>query len=225
MLLLYGSGTWLGSCAVPTSGTEVLVIVLALVPGFVLFFFLRQKIGESHQTDNSVLVIQSLIGSVLVYALIAPLYLRAEQKLAWIPSLTVQGITGIDWKQYGGLLLALIVVPAFVGLTIGWVLTHTRAQSLLSWAKLDVFSRTPTAWDYAFRPGPGKYVIVHLYGGGTVGGTFGTTSGVSLRRSERDLFLQEIWRVNAEGEFVDRPTRNQGIWISGNAIERIEFYR
>ena len=40
----------------------------------------------------------------------------------------------------------------------------------------------------------------------------------------RDVYLEQIWDLDASGFPVDGPTPNSGVWVSGEEISSIEFY-
>jgi hypothetical protein len=206
----------------PVSGAEVLVVILAIVPGFVLFFFLRQKIGAGHQTGETTFALQSLIGSVVVYALIAPLYFWGEGAFDWIPPLTVAGLSFISWQQYLGLLFSLLIVPAFVGLLIGWLLTHGRTQGFLFWVKLDEFSRAPSAWDARVlaRKQP-AWVIVET-ASSFYFGILDERGAVGDSSRSGDLFLSPQYSIDDQKTWHCMGEES-GIWIRGDAIVSVQF--
>jgi len=86
--------------------------------------------------------------------------------------------------------------------------------------------RTGQAWDWkfrGFRPEHGAWVRVRLrHGQGAIVGSFGPGSVASANPRRRDLYLEETWTVDEEGEPVEAV--GAGVWISGDEILSIEFF-
>ncbi|HEV8640144.1 MAG TPA: DUF6338 family protein [Methylomirabilota bacterium] len=80
----------------------------------------------------------------------------------------------------------------------------------------------PTAWDYVFSHSTGSWVLVTLADGSTVAGIFSARSFASSDAAERDLFLEQLYRVEDDGPWQPVPM-NRGVWIRGEAIRAIEF--
>jgi hypothetical protein len=65
-------------------------------------------------------------------------------------------------------------------------------------------------------------VLVTLADGSTVAGIFSARSFASSDAAERDLFLEQLYRVEDDGPWQPVPM-NRGVWIRGEAIRAIEF--
>jgi hypothetical protein len=55
-----------------------------------------------------------------------------------------------------------------------------------------------------------------------VAGIFADHSFASSDRSERDIFLEKVYRVESDGTWEAVPMTG-GVWIHGNALMAIEF--
>ena len=80
----------------------------------------------------------------------------------------------------------------------------------------------PTAWDYVFSHLTGSWVLVTLADGSTVAGVFSARSFASSEAAERDLFLEQLYKIEDDGPWQPVPM-NRGVWIRGDAIRAIEF--
>lgn len=57
----------------------------------------------------------------------------------------------------------------------------------------------PKAWDHFFRNRrKACWVLVHLKGGGLVGGVFSKNSFASSYPDPEDLYLEEVWQVSGQ---------------------------
>ena len=77
----------------------------------------------------------------------------------------------------------------------------------------------PTAWDWVFGTKEREWVIVTLNTGKIL---YGVYRFASSDPAERDIFLEETWTVEDNGEWklVDR---SGGVLIRGNTIVTVEF--
>ncbi len=83
----------------------------------------------------------------------------------------------------------------------------------------------PDSWDYIFSEICKKepvWVLVTLTDGVKVGGYFGSKSFASTEPNERDLFIEDVYRIDEKGDFVN-VADNKGILICKNHIKTIEF--
>jgi len=82
----------------------------------------------------------------------------------------------------------------------------------------------PRAWDYYFALGDYCYVLIHLKNEKLIGGLFGENSFVSSFPNTPDIYLEEVWRVNKNGEFLERIEDTRGMWIDREFFNYIEFF-
>jgi len=111
-------------------------------------------------------------------------------------------------------------------------ITDVRAGAvlpILEWFGLSTAKRTSEAWTWIWgelsRNKEGRWVKVILKGdGGAYLGAFGTNSLVSSDAQIRDIYLEQKWELDAEGQPLAGNIPNNGVWISGNEISSVEFY-
>lgn len=91
------------------------------------------------------------------------------------------------------------------------------------WIKQILNRSIPTSWDYKFgKINKAEWLIVTLKDGTKVPGYFGTNSFASSVDSERDLYIEEIYRIDTY-ELWERVVPPCGILIKGEEIKYIEF--
>ena len=67
-------------------------------------------------------------------------------------------------------------------------------------------------------------MLIHLNNGRIIGGLYGPDSFVSSYPEEEDVYLQEIWKIDEEGRFMEKIPDSKGLLINHDAIEYIEFF-
>jgi hypothetical protein len=79
-------------------------------------------------------------------------------------------------------------------------------------------------WDYVFGKRNSFWIIVHLQNGQKVGGRFDTESFASSDPADEQIYLEEVWVLDAEGRFLSQVERSRGILIMKNEIRAVEFF-
>lgn len=83
----------------------------------------------------------------------------------------------------------------------------------------------PAAWDYAFsKMSEGTFVWVKLNSGTEYAGKMGARSFASSSTAERDLYLDEVWRINEGDKPWTRMEPTRGVLLCGKDIKRIEIF-
>jgi hypothetical protein len=83
---------------------------------------------------------------------------------------------------------------------------------------------TPKAWDYFFGLREPCYALIHLKNGKLIGAFYGGRSFASSYPESEDLYFQEVWKVNEEGEFISQINSTKGLLISKDSYDYIEFF-
>lgn len=65
-----------------------------------------------------------------------------------------------------------------------------------------------------------QYVLVKMNNGAMFGGFLGADSFISSDPNERDLYIEEIFEIDAEDNWV---TNGHGVYLTGRDISSIEF--
>ncbi|MEM9000475.1 MAG: DUF6338 family protein [Bacteroidota bacterium] len=106
---------------------------------------------------------------------------------------------------------------------------------LLTWvyysiSKSKLFKRNfvgpeSTVWDWHFSKRKANWVIVTLKDGRKIGGKYGVRSRSSAYPSTKEIFIEDVWRLNPSGAFDKSLDRNEGILITGDTILTITFFK
>ena len=195
-------------------GFDALFYTLAfLVPGFVLYstlsIFTPRKVEPTQLSFLRFLTFSCVnygMWSWLIY-----LMLRAE----FFTAHPVR--TAIAWGAI------IIVSPIALGVLVGYFSQKESIRKALQRIGVDPIHVIPTGWDYKFSKSKAAWVLVTLKDGSTVAGLFGSKSFASSEPGERDLYIQEVLKINPDGLWQRIP-RSAGILIRGDQIKHIEFW-
>ena len=82
----------------------------------------------------------------------------------------------------------------------------------------------PTPWDYFFdKQGMACFVLIHLKSGKMIGGFYGTQSYTSEYPEPQQIYLEELWKITAEGRFVEKVPGTLGAIIRFDECSMIEL--
>ena len=119
----------------------------------------------------------------------------------------------------GGIIL---VSPVGLGLASGWL----RQKQAIGWFLGRLGFRTthpiPTAWDWHFSQGKPYWALVTLKDGSQVYGLFGRRSFAGDNPQQRDLYLEETYRLLETGDWAPEED-SAGVLILADQIATIEF--
>ncbi len=121
--------------------------------------------------------------------------------------------------------------PILNGLFALWVFFICPVLVALTFSKMRSFqpqSRAtarafPTAWDFFFARHQSCWVLCHFKNGSQIGGYFGPNSSATSYPREPELFLEELWRVDENGRFVEKLD-SAGAIVRGGECLWIEFF-
>jgi len=80
-------------------------------------------------------------------------------------------------------------------------------------------------WDYLFGKKQSYWVIVHMKDGRRIGGRYDTNSFSSSYPAPEQIYLEELWRLDEAGRFLEKVERSHGIIISASEFQSIEFFQ
>jgi len=84
-------------------------------------------------------------------------------------------------------------------------------------------SQSRTGWDHVFRSNTPYFVIVHLHDGRRIGGFYGARSYAGVFAASGHLFLEEVWDLNEDGDFVDPVPDSEGIVLRPTDYHFVEL--
>jgi hypothetical protein len=120
-----------------------------------------------------------------------------------------------------GGIVVILLAPLLLGL--GIVLLRRADWARKAMTRVTRIHPAPTAWDFAFMREAPLFVRVKLQEGERIGGVFGSGSFASAYPESQDLFLEQVWRLDDEGVFVEAEPDSRGILISRDQIETLEL--
>ena len=191
---------------------EAAVATLAFLGPGALFYFTVSMFFPQRLERQQTIILRSIAFSVINYAIwFWVIYLIFEHSLflehviltiaAWFVIIFVSPILL-------GLLLVFLNERNVIGRTFRRVGLHPIA----------------TSWDYKFRGTRGdRWVSVRMNDGSEVAGYFGSSSFASSESAERDLYLEDVYRVADDGQW-QRVPGSDGVLIPGEHIMHIEFW-
>jgi hypothetical protein len=113
--------------------------------------------------------------------------------------------------------IILFVSPTLWPFIVTWLLKRR-------WIKKFLLSPFHSPWDYFFTKRQSCWVIVHFKDGTRIGGVYGQNSYASAYPHDEKLYLEELWEIANERDFVKRIDRTNGVMILNEEIKHIEFY-
>jgi len=107
-----------------------------------------------------------------------------------------------------------IICPIFLKLILGFNIIKDKTISTI-----------PKSWDYFFSNQKVRFfVLIHLKNERIIGGLYGGDSFASSYPEKEDLYLEEVWRLNEEGIFMEKTPDTKGLLINYDEIEYIELF-
>jgi Family of unknown function (DUF6338) len=211
---------------VPATFIALLIAVAAVLPGFVTVE-LSQR-GRAVQSGGDA---QSTVLRALYYALLIHLV------WSWWTWDLVQDLSGGRWQDHLDAVVlwsfvVLVLSPIVVGLPLNYVLHRAESKGSLKWWHYALGGRDARdAWDVVFQRAAvaGAWLLVHLKGDQPdspriVLGKYGSRSAAGQSPAEHDLFVQELWAVDAAGKPVSKLEPARGMWVSKEEIAEIYLF-
>ncbi len=79
-------------------------------------------------------------------------------------------------------------------------------------------------WDFYFENRKSCWVIVNLKNGESIGGVYSKKSCASAFPHKEQIYLEELWNIDSNKNFIESVNRTNGIIILGDEIESLEFF-
>ncbi|MGH9445827.1 MAG: DUF6338 family protein [Terriglobia bacterium] len=196
----------------PTSFSQVLILLVFIVPGF-LAMRVKRVAYPSAEPTAATAVLDSLALSCMIYALTFPLlYLSYVQK--WYKT---------DPVSFALLaLFVLLAMPCILGVIYVW---STKAGKW-AWLRgsLGFPHPDPTAWDHHFRKGRAYWIWLTFKSGQVMAGLYGPNSFASSFPQRQDLFVEKLLSLDENGNVMEWKDGSAGALINMESLERIEFF-
>lgn len=213
----------------PSTIEAVVILILFIAPGFLCARMVRAEIPSALGSDRQFLVL-AIIFSLLVHVVLLVYTIEMAPKLneffQQLRSIGVHGKLTLGWSVLVWLVIVLFVGPIAIASVLSWVWRSDFAQPLLEKFGISVVQLTPTAWDWFFlTQKDGCWLVAELDDGSIVGGEFGSGSFASLTPHRADIFVEREYYVDENHNFADPIPDNIGVWIQGEKVRHLHFYR
>lgn len=205
--------------ALPTSIEALLIIALILSPGYLFTTVVRRSVAYAWETSELRLVLTTITAGTLIQLLGTPLGTIGLINHYFAGTLMQNLSDLLKWA-----LLVCVALPVLSGAFFGWLIARTPVDHVLEKFGLGFYDRTPSAWDYAAQEHDGVWVRIHLKDNlGIIAGKFGQDSFASLDPKRPDIYLQEAWLVDADGNFVTPVVDSLGVWVAHDVMAYAHF--
>lgn len=121
------------------------------------------------------------------------------------------------WFFSGSLLIIVFVFPAIASFIVLFVVQFSEQKGWIA-------RSAPPAWDAYFRRGRYAWLIVHLTDGRRIGGWFGKKSYASLSPNPGHLYMEEVWKLDDSGRFLEKIEATEGVIITPDKYDFVEVY-
>jgi hypothetical protein len=188
------------------------LLLFLLVPGFVFIRVLDNLLPGVRRSFT-----QQVIDIVCWSFTILAIWL--------LPALIVFGLSQrvSGWLFY--LLLGALILLGVFGTPILLAYIFYRLYvrgTLKNWGT----HQSPTSWDWFFSNRKGNhYVRFHLKEGTDLGGYYGERSFAASSPNAQEIYVEEVWRLDKDGRFVERVEETDGAIVNREDCTRIEFFK
>ena len=184
---------------------QVLALFLVFfVPGF-LSLKVYDLLVPGERRDSSRAAFDAVAYSALNFGVLLP-----------IIALMRSGSLPAFW-WYAFAFMILVACP------IAWPFALVRFLQIAEVAKR-VVNPTPRAWDCVFGGREPDWIIVHLKDQRRIGGLYSSKSFSSSSPAGPEMFLEQVWRLDENGAFVEPIDSTKGILILGEEMLALEFF-
>lgn len=196
----------------PESLSQVLVLLVFVIPGFVLMRVKRVAYPTAEPSAGST-VLDSVALSCVVYALASPvLYISYHYRWPITRPVLFSMLV----------LFTLLVLPCALG---AFYVRFTKTGTA-RWLRefLGFPNPDPTAWDYLFRKQRAYWAWLTFKSGKVMAGLFGPNSFASSFPHKRDLYVERLLRLDENGRVVELIEGSAGALVMMEDLERIQFF-
>lgn len=127
-------------------------------------------------------------------------------------------------REFGIVEQAIMLAGIFVILPVAWPFIP-RALISIPFIARRIVHPTPKAWDYFFGLHRPCFVLVRLKNGRLLGGVMDARSFASSYPSPEDMYLEQLWKVTKEGQFLEPLPATRGVLISRSDCDYIQFVK
>lgn len=201
----------------PTSQAALIILLLAIAPGFIMAAtWARARTWKGPSGDLRT-IIQSLVLSALVQAILVPL------TATWIFPVR-HSLSDYPARITIWVLLSVVVLPVTLGLLSGalgdWLFSpderSVKGKFRRFINRLSKIPAAPSIWDWTFGVHilpDGAFVVIEFRDGTKRAGVFASESVAMTSPEPHGLFLEKEWVLNEEGDIWYELPGSAGILI------------
>lgn len=187
---------------------KLLLFVLFIMPGFISMK-IYSLFHSSADRDTSKLLIDAVSYSCINYAfLIVPIYAVETNNI----------YSTYPFLYYLFFFFVLIVLPVVLPILL---LVIRNCQYIRKYLP----HPTGRPWDYFFSKNQCCWVLVTLKSGKKYGGLYGYASFASGSPEPEQIYLEQHWALNEDGDFDHKYQDTLGVVILTSEIESVEFIK
>lgn len=184
-----------------------------LLPGFFMRRIIAMMIPVKRANDSTVFL------SCLMYSIIN------LAVWSWAYNLVTQLRDDSyinDWAYWVILVIVTIVGAMIISFTVGVFIQKGVIRRLGSKLKIKTIDPIDTAWDWLFLKSEPLIVKITLKDDTEICGWYAEDSFASSDASERDIYIQSVYKTDENGEHQIDPD-SRGIYIFGDSIKHIKL--
>lgn len=140
--------------------------------------------------------------------------------LSWLIIIIMKNF---EWFTHHMFLLILFILLILLIFPVLWPILLYRIRTT-NFFKEHSMHPIPKPWDYFFSKKEGCFILVHLKNDAKIGGFYSSNSYASAFPNNEDLFIEQVWAINENGEFLNKIEGTKGILISNSCFEYLEFF-
>lgn len=188
---------------------KLVFFVFAVTPGFIAIqvYALKCPGQKKDVTSSLVEVVTYSVANLSVWSW-------------WVFSIIRLPFVQIHPLEFTAAFLVVCLVSPVL-LSLGWYWLRTKHLH----HKFGVDHPTQRGWEFFVRHHREFWVLFHLKNGKHLGGYFGGKSFAATYPQEPELYVEEVWRVDERGEFVEMVEGTLGSVIRIADCERVEFFQ
>lgn len=208
----------------PSTWTEVFVIALFVLPGFV-YRGIRSRLRGPHPDDREATV--RVLRALGVSIALGLLYALALGPVISLRAKAPESILDSPRSAAGLALLLIFGIPALLAL-IGHIV-YLRSIGVIEELQelrpkhLRIYDNTPTAWDVAFRGREEQFVRILTADNKWIGGLAGEDAFATAYPENRELYLSVAYKMLDDGEFSDEVINSAGMWVRCDDVQLVQF--
>jgi hypothetical protein len=202
----------------PTSIEALLIVALVLAPGYVFTQVIRRVLAYIAEPTDARFFLTIITMGIIIHAIMSPWSSRI------MDDYLARTLPQNRWEVFAWALTTILFLPLILGEVLGKLIAIRWVDSVVRFAGFGIIDRMPSAWDFIMRQRRPAYVRIHTKDGKVlIAGIYDEKSFVSLATGRTDIYLEQCWQLDEEGNFHQPYADSQGVWVSHDVMGYVEF--